>query len=148
MKEYEQLIIRKTLKHPRELIFEAWSNPEHLTNWLFPDLLVPMKIEEFNFIEGGKYRFSFHGPESVDTVAGVYQNINPPKELSFSWTWEKPTQDAGVNTLVRIELIEKNNFTELLLTQEAFGSTEMCNRHKLGWEGAIHFLETHLAKNY
>ncbi|MBC8282391.1 MAG: SRPBCC domain-containing protein [Nitrospinae bacterium] len=146
MKEYEQLVIRKTFSHPRELVFEAWSNPEHLTSWLFPDLQVPMKIEEFNFIERGTYRFAFHGPESVDIVSGVYEMITPPVKLTFSWAWEKPNQFAEINTLVSIELIEKENTTELILTQKAFGNIEMCNRHKLGWEGAIHFLENHLAK--
>ncbi len=146
MKEYEQLIIRRTFNHPRELVFEAWSKPEHLVNWLFPDITTPMKIEEFDFREGGKYRFSFHGPDSVDIVAGVYESIAPPEKLEFTWTWKNPNQDAGINTLVTIQLMDKNNNTELILTQKAFGSIEMCNRHKLGWEGAINFLNTHLAK--
>ncbi len=147
MKEYEQLVIRKTFHHPRELVFEAWSQPEHLTNWLFPDLAVPLNIEAFDFTVGGKYRFAFHGPESIDIVAGVYEIIQPPEKLAFTWTWENPSQDAGIHTFVTIDLIETQSSTELLLTQKTFGSIEMCNRHKLGWEGAIYFLESHLAKH-
>ncbi|MBT3922334.1 MAG: SRPBCC domain-containing protein [Nitrospina sp.] len=147
MKEYEQLVIRKTFNHPRELVFQAWSQPGHISNWLFPDSNCPVKVEAFNFTVGGNYRFAFHGPEQVDFVSGNYQIIDPPRKLEFTWTWQKPTQDAGIPTIVTIELSEDDNSTELLLTQKAFGSIEMCNRHKLGWEGAIHFLESHLAKN-
>ena len=32
-----ELVFRRTLNAPRELVFEAWTNPEHLQRWWGPN---------------------------------------------------------------------------------------------------------------
>jgi len=45
----------------RELVFRAWSEPEHLKNWWGPAGFTNT-FNEFNFRVGGTWSFIMHGP--------------------------------------------------------------------------------------
>ena len=59
--EKEILTIRK-FAHPPELVFKAWSDPDHLKNWFGPKGFTNT-FYEFDFCAGGKWRFDMHGPD-------------------------------------------------------------------------------------
>jgi len=53
---------------PRALVFEAFSDPIHLSQWWGPDGF-STTTQSFDFREGGVWRFVMHGPDGRD-----YQN--------------------------------------------------------------------------
>jgi len=53
---------------PRELVFEAWSDPRHLSQWWGPDGFTTT-TSAFDMRPGGVWRFVMHGPDGRD-----YQN--------------------------------------------------------------------------
>ena len=63
-----EIISSRTVKAPGELVFEAWTNPDHLKNWWGPAGFTNTFLE-FDLRVGGKWKFIMHGPDK-----GNYNN--------------------------------------------------------------------------
>ncbi|MCR2805703.1 SRPBCC domain-containing protein [Paenibacillus sp. SCIV0701] len=50
---------------PREEVYRAWAQPELLTQWWGPNGFTST-FREFDFREGGFWRFTFHGPNGAE----------------------------------------------------------------------------------
>ena len=57
-----EIVTTRILNFPQELVFKAWSTPEHLKNWWGPKGFTNT-FHEFDFREGGIWKFTMHGPE-------------------------------------------------------------------------------------
>jgi len=57
-----EIVTTRVLNFPQELVFKAWSNPEHLKNWWGPKGFTNT-FHEFDFRVGGIWKFTMHGPE-------------------------------------------------------------------------------------
>lgn len=57
-----EIVSTRVFKYSKELLFQAWANPEHLKNWWGPNGFTNT-FHEFDFRIGGKWRFTMHGPE-------------------------------------------------------------------------------------
>ncbi len=69
---------------PRELVFTAWTEPEHLAQWWGPhDFTNP--VCEVDLRPGGAWRIDMQGPDgTVYPNKGIYQEVDPPARLVFS----------------------------------------------------------------
>ncbi len=60
-----EIVITRVLKAPRELVFEAWTRPEHVAQWWgptgFTTTTATMEVRV-----GGSWRFMMHGPDGKD----------------------------------------------------------------------------------
>lgn len=63
-----EIVSSRTFNCSKELLFRAWSQPEHLKNWWGPAGFTNT-FHTFDFKVGGKWVFTMHGPEK-----GNYQN--------------------------------------------------------------------------
>ncbi len=63
-----EIVSTRIINFPIELVFKAWSEPNHLKNWWGPKGFTNT-FEEFDFREGGRWKFVMHGPDK-----GNYQN--------------------------------------------------------------------------
>lgn len=57
-----EIVSTRIFDFSRELVFRAWSEPEHLKNWWGPTGFTNT-FYEFDFRVGGKWSFIMHGPE-------------------------------------------------------------------------------------
>ena len=64
------LILERTLDAPIELVWEAYTNPEHITQWFAPK---PYQITEceLDLRPGGIFLIRMVGPDGFDTGHGV-----------------------------------------------------------------------------
>jgi len=64
------LILERTLDAPIELVWEAYTNPEHIKHWFAPK---PYQITEceLDLRPGGIFRIRMVGPDGFDTGHGV-----------------------------------------------------------------------------
>lgn len=69
MAEAHDLVLERTLDAPRELVWQAWTNPEHLKRWFAPR---PYEISEIELElrAGGIFRIRMVGPDGFDTGHG------------------------------------------------------------------------------
>jgi uncharacterized protein YndB with AHSA1/START domain len=60
-----ELTITRIFDAPRELVFKAWSKPEHLMRWWGPHGC-KLTVCETDFRPGGTWRFCMLGPRGVE----------------------------------------------------------------------------------
>lgn len=66
---------------PREEVYRAWSQPELLAQWWGPNGFTST-FREFDFREGGFWRFTFHGPDGKDYPnENKFIEIEPGKRI-------------------------------------------------------------------
>ncbi len=56
-----EIVCSRILGFPQELVFRAWSEPNHLKNWWGPAGFTNT-FHEFDFQVGGKWNFTMHAP--------------------------------------------------------------------------------------
>ena len=136
------LEIRRTLAASRERVFDAWTRAEELRKWFAPGPLTTA-VAESDLRVGGLYRITMRGPDGKEhTVRGVYQIVDPPKRLVFTWKWDdKPS--AGEST-VTVEFNERGRSTEVVLRHEGLPNEKEVAEHTHGWNGCLEKLETAL----
>ena len=77
-------------------------------------------------------------------MKGEFLEVNSPRKLVYTWTWEEPNEHAGIETQVTVEFLETGEGTELVLTHERFTKAEMKESHLGGWSGALSHLKEFL----
>ena len=70
-----ELRISKVLSAPIELVWEVWTDPEHIKNWWGPDGFTNT-ISKMDFRENGEWELVMHGPDGTD-----YRNKNIFREI-------------------------------------------------------------------
>ena len=63
-----EIVSTRTVHASREIVFTAWTNPDHLKNWWGPAGFTNT-FHEFDLRTGGMWRFTMHGPDK-----GNYEN--------------------------------------------------------------------------
>jgi uncharacterized protein YndB with AHSA1/START domain len=100
---------------PRHLVFDAMSQPEHITQWwgrLGEGYSVP--VCEVDLRPGGKWRFSNRTPKGdLATFYGVYREVARPERVVFTEIFE-PFPDA--ESVVTALLTEEDGKTRLTAT--------------------------------
>jgi uncharacterized protein YndB with AHSA1/START domain len=64
-------------------VFEAWSDPDQLTQWWGPRGFTTT-FEEFDMRPGGVWRFVMHGPDGLDYKnKSVFVEVARPERIVF-----------------------------------------------------------------
>jgi uncharacterized protein YndB with AHSA1/START domain len=78
-----EIVLSRVLAAPRELVFRAWTEKEHLSRWFGPKGFTTT-THEFDFRVGGRWRFDMIGPDgTVYTNRIVFLEIQRPERLLF-----------------------------------------------------------------
>ena len=60
-----EFVCSRVFTTPRELVFETFSNPNHLIHWWGPKDFTNT-FQQFDLRPGGAWRFVMHGPDGTD----------------------------------------------------------------------------------
>lgn len=78
-----EIVLSRVINAPRELVFDAWTNRDHLTKWFGPKDFA-CTTHEMDLRPGGKWRFDMRAPNGT-----VYPNridfleVRKPELLVF-----------------------------------------------------------------
>ena len=118
-----------------------------LKRWLTPSPEIKLTVLQFDFREGGSYRFAYHVPGATTViVAGSYSVIRPPSKIVFSWVIEPPDEHAGIESEVTVAITSDGTGSELVIRHEKLVRTDAIERHSAGWRGAVDHLTELLAQ--
>jgi uncharacterized protein YndB with AHSA1/START domain len=130
--------IRRHLSAAPPKVFAAFADPMMVSRWLTPSADVKLDVLEFDFREGGKYRFAYHVPGGqIMTVTGVYRLIRRPSEIIFSWVIEPPDDHAGIRSEVKVRIAPHGAGSVLHILHQQLAAPGAVERHRAGWGGAI-----------
>ena len=139
------LLLERTYDAPPERVFAAWTEPALLSQWWGPPGSV-VELAEVDLRVGGRYRLGIQPePHTTYYVTGVYQAVQPPHKLVFTWRWENAEMDIGAS-LVTIELQPNGHKTDLRLTHEQLPNEEARRSHREGWIGILQELHNFLIR--
>jgi uncharacterized protein YndB with AHSA1/START domain len=140
-----ELVIERVFDAPRELVFRAWTDIDHLRKWFGPKWH-PATHVAMDVRPGGRWRACLRSTETGNNLwlGGVYREIVPPKRLAFTFAWEEEGE-RGLETLVEITLAERNGKTHMTFRQTPFQSDGERDGHRGGWSSTFDRLEELLA---
>jgi uncharacterized protein YndB with AHSA1/START domain len=108
-----EIVIKRTLEAPRELVFAMWTDPKHLPHWYGPDGFT-ITIHEWNLKPGGVWRLTMHGPDGRDYYNNlVFCEIVPPERLVYRHVPDDRAEPVTHQTIVTFEA--RGNKTDLTL---------------------------------
>ena len=134
--------IKRNVAFSKEIIWEAWTDPEAFGTWFGTDQL-KMKDVKLDVRVGGDWKGTMVMPDGTETHwTGAYQSLDKPNKLVMSIT------DTGVLTgnleMYTLTLEGQGQKTQLTLTQSGGNlGDEEYKRAKAGTES---FMETMEAK--
>ena len=116
-----EIVTTRTFNYPRNIVYKAWTDPDHLKNWWGP-LGFTNTFHVFDFKVGGEWIFTMHGPEK-----GNYPNhctfvaIQEPELL----VWDRQSKPIFQVEVVFDAIAE--NETKVTFKQK-FETPEECNK--------------------
>jgi uncharacterized protein YndB with AHSA1/START domain len=92
-------LLTRVFDAPRELVFEAFTRPEHVVNWWGPNGFT-ITIHEMDVRPGGVWRLTMHGPNAMNFENRiVFLEVVPPERLVYEHRGEGEG-DPGFRTTV------------------------------------------------
>ncbi len=156
-------VLTRTFDAPRELVFKAWTDPEHLKRWFGPKGFT-MPSCSLDLRPGGVFHYCMKSPDGHEMWGKwIFREIVTPEKLvvivSFSDAKGGVTRHP-LSPNWPLETLSKSTFTEhagkttLTLEWSAFNATEAERKTfdeghsgmQQGWGGTMDQLAAYLAK--
>ena len=149
----EEMVIERVFDAPRELVYRAWTEPEHLAKWWGPEGMSVVTTEH-NFTVGGLWRFEM-GPSGGGggmPMKSIYREIVPLERIVTEETMEKiegrdtpeemmtvtvTFEDQGEKTKMTMRILHAS--AELRKKSEEIGI-------QFGWGSCFDCLDRYLAE--
>jgi len=78
-----EIVISRVISAPRELVFEAFTEVRHLSQWWGPEGFTTT-TRAFEFRVGGDWDFVMHGPDATDYQEWIsWTEITPPERIAL-----------------------------------------------------------------
>lgn len=140
------LTIERTFDAPLNLVWQAWTQAEHIARWWGPKGMEPQVVLH-EFKEGGHWKYVTQMPNGGEFSAdGIYLQIVPKERIHSTANFRPMTE--GVETLVLLE--EKDGKTAFTF-HCIHPTAEYCQQQKEmgfynGWGSVLTRLQDYLAK--
>ncbi len=135
------LSIEKTFNAPLKLVWEAWTQPEHVIKWWAPNGM-GIKVIEHNFNVGGKWKYAMPMPDGNEFISeGVYIEIVAFEKIVTSADFKPMTENVELQVLFEANG-DKTNFTfKVIHETEAYCKQQEEMGFYNGWGSAFERLE-------
>lgn len=153
----DELVITRVFDAPRDLVFKAWIEPEHLMRWWRPWDFTTLSFT-VDVRVGGRFHYGWRGSDGREYWGiGVYREIAPPELIVFIDAFadaegrQVPPSHYGMSaghpaeTLVTVTFAEAGEKTEVTLRQSVPGSVEERGGMEQGWREMLALLAEDLA---
>ena len=112
-----EIVMTRTFNAPRRPVFDAFSKPELVRQWLLGPPGWSMAVCEIDFRVGGYYRYVWrHESGNEMGMGGVYKEIVAPERIvaneKFDQSWYP---GEAVDTIVLVEQSGKTPLTQSVL---------------------------------
>jgi uncharacterized protein YndB with AHSA1/START domain len=144
MPDTKDITITRIFDAPRELVWKAWTDPEHLKRWWGPKDYTSL-VSKIDLNVGGKYLNNMQAPDgSVTYSGGIYREIVPPERLVFTDSFADeqgnivPASyygmgDLPMEFLVTLTFEDLGGKTKMTLIHSGLPAGEMGEATAAGW---------------
>jgi uncharacterized protein YndB with AHSA1/START domain len=148
-----EIVITRVLNATRELVWQAWTDPQHVEQWWGPRHF-STKVVQQDLRPGGVWRYVMRGPDgSEHPIGGVVREIVPEQRhavtAEFGKDFKHPTVSDLPGDIVMTTVLEDlGHQTRLTLTIEHQSSEDRRKHLEMGvvagWNSSLDCLEDHL----
>ena len=119
-----EIVTSRVFDAPRELVFQAWTKPEHIVNWWGPKGF-STKIFSMDVRPGGVWRLVMRGPDGRDYHNHiVFLEVVEPERLVFKHEPDADCEPVNFQTTVLFDAVGTQ--TKVTMTQ-LFPAAEIRN---------------------
>lgn len=129
------VVVRRTISATAEELFDAWLDPEALAEWMRPGTTSRSEVRVDARV-GGKFHILMYNDGGPTPHDGVYQVIDRPHRLVF--TWNSP--HSGGDSRVTVDFRASGARTEVIVTHELLPDAKR-EAHNGGWTSALEKLD-------
>ena len=110
-----EIIMTRAFDAPRRLVFEAFTKPELVKQWLLGPPGWTMPVCEIDFRVGGRYRYLWRNAKGTEMgMGGIYREIMIPERIVATEKFDEAWYPGGA--LVTFVLVEQDGKTMLTQT--------------------------------
>lgn len=129
-----EVTITRVFDAPRELVFRAWTDPEHLSNWWGPKHFTNPRCE-LDVRAGGAIRIDMMAPNgTVYPMTGVFREIVEPSRIVFTSIAEDHDGNPLLEGVTTVTFSEEGGKTKLTLHARAVGTAPVAPQMLAGME--------------
>lgn len=145
-----EFLITRQFNAPRELVFRAWTNPQHIAVWWGPKGFTN-PVCEWDARPGGQVYVVMRAPDGMDfPMGGEFREILPPEKLVMTTGALDEQGKLLFEFLHTLILTEQNGKTNLVLRSRVIRTTPGADRYiggfEMGMTMSLERLEEHLAQ--
>jgi uncharacterized protein YndB with AHSA1/START domain len=142
----QEITITRVLDAPRELVWNAWTEPDQLAQWWGPPGWTNrLEAIEMDVRPGGAFRVTSVSDEdgAEMTTSGTYREVLEPERLVL----EEPAEDAWHESAVSVVTLTDlgDGRTEIVLHATIQTTEEMRAHAEAGMAASLDRLAEHLA---
>lgn len=132
------LVITRIFDAPRELVWNAWTDPAQARRWMGPRGFTAAHLAS-DLRPRGVWRACLRRDDNGREYwqGGVYLEIVPPQRLVYSFAWDDTSARRNHATLVSLSFTERRGKTTMSFRQEVFDTVAERNGHQLGWNSGF-----------
>lgn len=154
--------LTRYLDAPRELVYQAWTDAKHLTNWWGPPGMA-VRVVKLDLQPGGVFHYAMkmpNGPEMFGKF--IYREIEPNRMLTFVVSFSDANEGITVHplsatwpreVLSAVELFDEDGQTRAELWSTPINATSeeeqtfLAGQESMrqGYSGSMDQLEAYLA---
>lgn len=98
-----EILLSRDFDAPRELVFQAYTDPAHTGNWWGPDGFTNT-VHEMDVRPGGMWRFIMHGPDGTDYSNRItYEEVVAPERLVYLHGEDVDDDPGAFHVSIRFE---------------------------------------------
>lgn len=127
------LTVTRTIAAPPERVFNAWLDADMLMQFMRPGTGMTTPSASTDPREGGRFDLIMKNGDDEMPHGGVYQEIDRPNRLVFSW--ESPFSVEG--STVTLDFRPDGDGTHVTLTHTRFPNKESRDNHEGGWTAIL-----------
>jgi uncharacterized protein YndB with AHSA1/START domain len=108
-----EVVIARAFAAPRPLVFEAWTNPKYIPQWMLGPPGWTMPVCELDLRPGGAWRYVWRQADGNEMeMTGEVREVDPPARVVTTERWGADWPET-VNSMV---LVEEDGVTRVTLT--------------------------------
>jgi uncharacterized protein YndB with AHSA1/START domain len=110
-----EVVIARVFDAPRELVWEAHTDPTHVRQWMLGPEGWSMPVCEIDLRPGGEWHFVWRKSDGTELdMRGAYREVTPPERVVQTESWGDDWPEA-LNTLTLSEADGKTTVTITVL---------------------------------
>jgi uncharacterized protein YndB with AHSA1/START domain len=110
-----EVVVTRVVDAPRHLVFDAWTDPRHVPQWLLGPEGWTMPVCEIDLRPGGSWRYVWRKSNGTEmAMSGAILEVVRPERMVTTERWG-PEWPETINTVVFTESGERTAITLTIL---------------------------------